>query len=46
MEDFVARLVKRNLAKGSMSLIVGSLSVLYRQAIEHDMVSVNPERGA
>jgi len=42
MEEFVAGLVKKDLAKDTIRLTVGTLGVLYNQAVEHGVVSVNP----
>ncbi len=45
MEDFVAVLMKKKRAKGSIRLTLSTLGVLYNNAIKKDLVLRNPARG-
>jgi len=45
IEGFIAKLVKKDMAKDSIRLILAALSILFTQAVEHKLVTENPVKG-
>jgi len=45
MEGFISKLVKKDMAKDSIRLILAALSFLYTHAVENKLVSENPTKG-
>jgi len=45
MEGFIAKLVKKDMSKDSIRLIVAALSSLYTHALDNKLVTENPARG-
>jgi len=45
MEDFISKLVKKDMAKDSIRLILAALSSLYTHAVENKLVTENPAKG-
>jgi len=45
MEGFISKLVKKDMAKDSIRLILAALSCLYTHAVENKLVTENPAKG-
>ena len=45
MEGFISKLVKKDMAKDSIRLILAALSFLYTHAVENKLVTENPAKG-
>jgi integrase len=45
MEGFISKLVKKDMAKDSIRLILAALSCLYTHAVENQLVTENPAKG-